>query len=264
MILRIKKLHPDAKWERAYEHAAGLDLFCVEDTRVMWQDRGEPVDIPTGIAVSLPPGFCGLLMERSSGWRSGCDMRNKVGLIDPDYRGEVKVRLTPDFWRAHLARETPVVKKGDKIAQLVLVAYHSPEIKVVDDLDETVRGERGFGSSDALRVGGTVTGFWSPAPTDMLNSMLVGAKIEQVTLGTGGTADPNMVDIHPITGTPWVRRGTRWLDSRQVPDPASAEAPSRALDDAHKPYPSSSRAAYEEWIDRGGRPDEWEKGFGPR
>jgi dUTP pyrophosphatase len=100
--------------------------------------------VPTGIAVALPPGVCGLVLPRSGlAARHGIGVVNGPGLIDPEYRGEVKVVLVnhgSEPWSA---------AAGDRIAQLLLTPFHSPVVEVVDELPPSAddRGVGGFGSS---------------------------------------------------------------------------------------------------------------------
>ena len=98
--------------------------------------------MPTGLAVAIPPGLCGLVLPRSGlAIKHGISCVNAPGLIDPNYRGEIKVIV-------HNAGAEPfAVAKGDRIAQLLLVPYAAPEIAVVGELAATERGAAGFGSS---------------------------------------------------------------------------------------------------------------------
>jgi dUTP pyrophosphatase len=103
---------------------------------------GERRMVPTGIAVALPPGVCGLVLPRSGlAARFGVGVVNGPGLIDPNYRGEVNVVLIN-----HGDGEFSAAA-GDRIAQLLLVPFSSPPVEVVEELSETERGTGGFGSS---------------------------------------------------------------------------------------------------------------------
>ena len=103
---------------------------------------GERRMVPTGIAVALPAGVCGLVLPRSGlAARHGIGVVNGPGLIDPDYRGEVQVVLINHGSEAFSAAA------GDRIAQLLLVPFASPAVEVVSELSETERGTGGFGSS---------------------------------------------------------------------------------------------------------------------
>jgi dUTP pyrophosphatase len=100
--------------------------------------------VPTGIAVALPPGVCGLVLPRSGlAARDGIGVVNGPGLIDPEYRGEVKVVLINHGSSAWSA------SPGDRIAQLLLVRFEAPAVEVVDELPPSAdeRGAGGFGSS---------------------------------------------------------------------------------------------------------------------
>ena len=123
----------------AYEGDAGLDLLSAVDVL-------EPLSrtlIPTGLAVSIPAGYAGFIQPRSGlAIKRGLSMVNTPGLIDSNYRGELKVAAI------NLDPETPIsIKRGDRIAQLVIQEVPVVELCEVDELDDTVRGEAGFGSS---------------------------------------------------------------------------------------------------------------------
>lgn len=98
--------------------------------------------MPTGVAVAIPPGMCGLVLPRSGlAIKHGISCVNAPGLIDPNYRGELKVILInhgAEPWSA---------EPGDRIAQLLLVAFAAPTLSVVDALTDSDRGAGGFGSS---------------------------------------------------------------------------------------------------------------------
>lgn len=124
----------------AYEGDAGLDLLSAVDVVL------EPLSrtlIPTGLAVSIPAGYAGFIQPRSGlAIKRGLSMVNTPGLIDSNYRGELKVAAI------NLDSETPIsIKRGDRIAQLVIQEVPVVELCEVDELDDTVRGEAGFGSS---------------------------------------------------------------------------------------------------------------------
>jgi dUTP pyrophosphatase len=119
---------------------AGFDLFSAESFS-LWP--GERVTAPTGVAIALPPGIAGLVTPRSGlASRHGISVVNGPGLIDPNYRGEIRVVLV----NLGDARFEAVV--GDRIAQLLLVPFVAPDTCVVDELPASDdRGENGFGSS---------------------------------------------------------------------------------------------------------------------
>jgi dUTP pyrophosphatase len=142
--LRIKRLSPTAtlpKYQSA--GAAGIDLHVdcrgLEDLSSFSQHR--IVRIPTGLALEIPPGYVGLIRPRSSAAERGINVVSAT--IDSDYRGEVQIQV-----------QAPVtVKHGDRIAQLVIVAAPQFWIVEADELSETERGERGFGSTNVQREG---------------------------------------------------------------------------------------------------------------
>jgi dUTP pyrophosphatase len=120
---------------------AGYDLRCVEAFRL---EPGERAVVPTGVAVAVPEGAAGLVVPRSGlAARHGISVVNGPGLIDPSYRGEVKVVLV------NLGREPYEGSPGDRIAQLLLVPCLTPEVRTVAELPPSHdgRGEAGFGSS---------------------------------------------------------------------------------------------------------------------
>jgi dUTP pyrophosphatase len=137
----FQRLHPDAELPTAQHPGdAGLDLRAVADVEVA---PGERTMVPTGVAVAIPEGHAGLVLPRSGlASRSGLTLSNAPGLIDAGYRGEVICAVV------NLDRETPVrIAKGDRIAQLVVVAI--PEVKPTwtVELPGSSRGEGGFGST---------------------------------------------------------------------------------------------------------------------
>jgi dUTP pyrophosphatase len=138
--LEVKLLHPQARPPvRGREGDAGYDLSCVEPFVLR---PGERRTVQTGVAIALPPGIAGLVMPRSGlAHRHGIACVNSPGLIDPNYRGELRVVLVNHGEEMFRARA------GDRIAQLLLVPYWAPELRVVDELPESERGEGGFGSS---------------------------------------------------------------------------------------------------------------------
>jgi dUTP pyrophosphatase len=139
MSLGVKKLTDDAIIPtRGSDASVGYDLYSVVDTTVPCQ-AGNAV-IATGIAIVLPPGCYGRVAPRSGLAVKHC-IQVGAGVIDPDYTGEVKVVLfnhgDKDF----------EVKKGERIAQLVLERCETPPIEEIGQLEETLRGSDGFGST---------------------------------------------------------------------------------------------------------------------
>ena len=140
--LRVRKLRQDAIEPRyATDGAAGLDLSAALDEPVTLEP-GAHAMIPTGIAIALPPGHEGQVRPRS-GWaaKHGVTVLNSPGTIDEDYRGPVKVLLV------NHGSVPFVVRHGDRIAQLVVAPVTHVAVAAVDELDDTARGEGGFGST---------------------------------------------------------------------------------------------------------------------
>lgn len=142
MEIFTKVLHPDAVLPHyAHDGDAGCDLVAVESCTL--RANGGRAMVATGLAVAIPAGHGGFVLPRSGlASKHGVTCANAPGLIDPGYRGEVKVALVnldPD--------EDYVVEKGDRIAQLVVLPVLSVDFAVVDELPLAARGAGGFGSS---------------------------------------------------------------------------------------------------------------------
>ncbi len=141
MRLEFKRLDPDARLPAyAKPGDAGLDLSSAVDVEV---GPGERAMVPTGVSVAIPDGHAGLVLPRSGlASRQGLTLANSPGLIDAGYRGEVTCAVV------NLDREQAVgIRRGDRIAQLVVVAVPAIEPAWVDELPISERGEGGFGSS---------------------------------------------------------------------------------------------------------------------
>ena len=140
--LQVQLLHPDARPPaRTRAHDAGFDLCCVEPFAL---EPGERAVVGTGVALALPDGVAGLVVPRSGlAARHGLSVVNGPGLIDPTYRGEIRVVLV------NLGAERYKGEAGDRIAQLLLVPFVAPETRVVEALPPSAddRGAGGFGSS---------------------------------------------------------------------------------------------------------------------
>jgi len=137
MKLKVKRIHKDAKLP-AYGHQgdAGMDLFSVEELVL---ERGQAVPVPTGIQVAIPESFVGLVWDKSGISLKG--VHRLAGVIDSGYRGEIKVVMI------NLGKEPFIVNKGMKIAQMLIQPVLSVEIEETEDLDDTSRGDGGFGST---------------------------------------------------------------------------------------------------------------------
>ena len=123
------------------EGAAGADLYACIDQAVTILP-GETAWIPTGIALEVPKGCAGLVYARSSlGAKRGLAPANKVGVIDSDYRGEIRVVLL------NHSKEEQTVQPGERIAQFIITPVVTPSYVLVDELTDTNRGTGGFGST---------------------------------------------------------------------------------------------------------------------
>jgi dUTP pyrophosphatase len=140
--LEVRLLRPGARPPaRTRPGDAGFDLSAVEDFALA---PGERRVVPTGVAIALPPGLAGLVVPRSGlAARHGISVVNGPGLVDPNYRGELRVILV------NLGAERFEGQAGDRIAQLLLVPFVAPAVRVVEELPTSPdeRGENGFGSS---------------------------------------------------------------------------------------------------------------------
>ncbi len=141
--LPITRLRPEATIpERAYAGDAGLDLASCEQVVLR---PGERALVGTGLAVAIPEGHAGFVQPRSGlAAKHGITIVNSPGLVDAGYRGELRVILQNTD-----ARESFTVEPGMRIAQLVVVELPAGQLVVVDELPESERGARGFGSSRA-------------------------------------------------------------------------------------------------------------------
>jgi len=138
-IANLKRLHASAqKPQRQTSGAAGYDLHSVEDCVLK---PGEVRAIGTGIALTLVSGTAALVCPRSGLASRGITVANSPGVIDPDYRGEIKVLLQ------NLSGEDYTVRQGDRIAQLLFIVPYQPWMIEVEELDTTERGTGGFGST---------------------------------------------------------------------------------------------------------------------
>lgn len=135
--IRVKKMAADAVLPtRAHANDAGLDLYNLEDVLL---NPGEGKAIKTGIALAIPEGHVGLVADRSSLAKRG--IKSAGGVIDAGYRGEVLIIL----W--NISAAAVQLKGGERVAQLLILPVATPAVLEAVELDETARGERGFGSS---------------------------------------------------------------------------------------------------------------------
>ena len=140
--IRVKKLRPDAILPTyGSAEAAGADLYACLDAPVTIQP-GETAWIPTGLALEVPKGCAGLVYARSSlGVKRGLAPANKVGVIDSDYRGELRVVLL------NHGKEPQTVEPGERVAQFLITPVLTPAYEEVAELSDTQRGTGGFGST---------------------------------------------------------------------------------------------------------------------
>jgi dUTP pyrophosphatase len=140
--LQVRLLHPAARPPvRTRPGDAAFDLCCSQGFS-LWPR--EHATVPTGVAIALPAGVAGLVTPRSGlASRHGISLVNSPGLIDPNYRGEIRIVLV------NLGEARFEARAGDRIAQLLLVPFVAPDVSVVDELPPSPddRGEDGFGSS---------------------------------------------------------------------------------------------------------------------
>lgn len=140
---KIRKLYDDASLPtRGSSKAAGWDLYAHTggDEITIWP--GDTVKIGTGIAAAIPSGYFGGIFARSGlAAKQGLRPANCTGVVDSDYRGEIIAAIHND---SHEAR---TIRNGDRIAQLVVIPYLANEYIVTDTLDDTERGDGGFGST---------------------------------------------------------------------------------------------------------------------
>lgn len=137
MELKVRRINKDARLPR-YGHPgdAGLDLFSVVEAVLK---PGEAFAVPTGIQTAIPSGFVGLIWDKSGISLSG--VHRLAGVVDAGYRGEIKVVMI------NLSESDFVVSKGMKIAQMLIQPVVGVTVNETDDLDDTDRGEGGFGST---------------------------------------------------------------------------------------------------------------------
>ena len=142
MEVKVKKLHPNAQLPvYGSQEAAGADLYACLDAPVTIAP-GETAWIPTGIALEVPKGCAGLVYARSSmGVKRGLAPANKVGVIDSDYRGEIRVVLL------NHSKQPQTVEHGERVAQMLITPVLTPAYEEVTELSDTDRGVGGFGST---------------------------------------------------------------------------------------------------------------------
>ena len=138
MEIKVKKLHKDAQLPQMMrEGDAAMDFYAYKDYLVK---PGERVIVETGVAIAIPRGYWGNVRDRS-GLAGKHLIHTMAGVMDSNYRGEVQVVMI------NLAQEEYRIKKGDRIAQMIISRHEDVEVMEVDELDETNRGDNRFASS---------------------------------------------------------------------------------------------------------------------
>lgn len=137
-----KSQHPAPKYQT--EYSAGMDLYANLEEEISLKSLERKL-IPTGLFLEIPSGFEAQIRPRSGlAIKNGITVLNSPGTIDADYRGEIGVILV------NLSSEKFVIKNGDRIAQIVIAKYEKAEWQDVNSLNETQRGEGGFGSTSKI------------------------------------------------------------------------------------------------------------------
>ena len=142
MEIKIKRLNKRAKIPTfGTEFSAGADLYCAEEHEIS-VCSGQKCSIGTGISMEIPEGYVWLVFARSGlACKNGLRLCNSVGVIDADYRGEIKVVLHND---SEYVRE---IKPGERVAQMIVMPYPKVSFIEAEELSDTVRGESGFGGT---------------------------------------------------------------------------------------------------------------------
>lgn len=145
MNIKMKLADPRCAPLVGSRDAAGMDLrvfLSGRDDAAVVINPGETVMLETGCAVAIPAGWVGLIAPRSSTGKLRITLENTLGVIDSDYRGYIKARLY------NFGKEPQILYNFDRIMQMVVVPHFNPNaVEIVDSLDETVRGDQGFGHS---------------------------------------------------------------------------------------------------------------------
>lgn len=151
MELKVKRLHHKAKLpEYATDGAACFDIRALIESETvahsLWD--GEGLVFNTGLAFEIPQDHVMLVFSRSGqGFKSDVRLANCVGVIDSDYRGELKVKLTRDSNNFDYERKAFLIEDGDRIAQAMVIPVKQVQFKEVNELSDTKRGSNGLGST---------------------------------------------------------------------------------------------------------------------
>lgn len=143
MEIKIKKLRENAKIpKRATAGSAGMDLYaCIDEPITL--APGQLAVVPTGIAIALPENSCAAFLYARSGLgvKHGICLSNGVGVIDSDYRGEICAGL------CNVSDKPYTIEPDERVCQMVIAPVLTPDVVEVSELDDTDRGEGGFGST---------------------------------------------------------------------------------------------------------------------
>ncbi len=138
MRVKIQRIDKDIEMVRyAHDGDAAFDLRSSEDMNL---SAGEKVIVPTGIKMAIPEGFAGLIWDRS-GLAANSSLHCLAGVVDSGYRGEIKIVLV------NLSNNDMYIKKGMRIAQMIIQKVEYPTLEEVESLNDTKRNEGGFGST---------------------------------------------------------------------------------------------------------------------
>jgi len=145
MVLKIMKVNENAIIpHRATNGSAGMDLYACIEEPVIIPARGHTT-IPTGISIAISREYAAMIYARSGlAIKHGIGLLNSVGVVDSDYRGEIKVGLVNQF------DEDYEIKPNERIAQMIIQPIALPQIMECDTLDDTQRGTGGFGSTGKM------------------------------------------------------------------------------------------------------------------
>ena len=139
--MKVEILDKDCIPTKNHSTDAGWDLRATESKLLRYREEHL---FGTGIKVAIPKGYCGLVVPRSGMGNKGAVLKNTVGVIDSDYRGEIFVKIKN-------TEENPLmIERGHRFVQLVIVPIYRYEMDFVESLDRTERGENGFGSSGVV------------------------------------------------------------------------------------------------------------------
>lgn len=138
--LKVKKLHPEAVLPSYAKHGDA----CFDLTAVNIHNEYKYIEYGTGLAFEIPEGYVGLIFPRSSVTNKDLMLKNSVGVIDSGYRGEITFRFAADTSKGHTIQ---IYTVGERIGQMLILPIPTVELKEVEELSTTERGEGGYGSS---------------------------------------------------------------------------------------------------------------------